>query len=100
MFDVSVKDSILTYKFMWETEVKKFGVHQTKNIEITEVGTKLRKFSPSSHSKTAWLTVCEERKSLYCFYYFLLFGGELVWSKADYSDLIYLSEKKHECSVV
>ena len=46
-------------------KVKKLGVHQTKNIEITQVVTKLRKFSPSWLTKTAWLTTCEERKSLY-----------------------------------
>ena len=64
-------------------EVKKLGIHQTK----------LRKFSPSWLKKTAWLATCEERKSLY-YFYCLLFGGKSIWSKAGYSDLKHLPEKK------
>ena len=49
--------------------MKKLGIRQTRNIEITEAGTKLREFSPSWLTKTAGLTTCEERKSLYVFFF-------------------------------
>ena len=84
--DICIKIPFSHISLSEKLEVKKLGVRQTKNIEITQAGAKSRKFSLFWLTKTAWLTTCEERKSLYCFNC-LLFGGESVWSKAGYSDL-------------
>jgi hypothetical protein len=47
--------------------------------------------------KKAWLTVSEEKQSIFCFYC-LLFGGEGLWTTVGCRDLKHLSEriKKHE----
>lgn len=61
----------------------------------------MEKIELSWFLKKAWLSVSEEKQSLFCFYC-VLFGGKGLWTTIDCNDLKHLSEriKKHEESAL
>ncbi|KAL7640753.1 UNVERIFIED_CONTAM: hypothetical protein RMT77_009028 [Armadillidium vulgare] len=82
--------------------IKNLGPYQPRDVRITQHdGKRVRNFTVTWFDRISWLTVCEEREALFCFYC-LLFGGDVSWGRYGVKDLKHLSERinKHECSKV
>jgi hypothetical protein len=60
-----------------------------------------RSFTIDTYTKyNNWLCGCDKRNAVFCFPY-LLFGGEMVWTKTGMIDLNHLNDrmKKHDLTV-
>ncbi|XP_065650768.1 zinc finger MYM-type protein 1-like [Hydra vulgaris] len=98
-------DSLLAKRFsslglQEKLEIKNLGAYQPKGVRITQVdGKKTRTFCVSWFEKKSWLSVSDEKNSLFCFYC-VLFGGESLWAENGCKDMKHLSERiqKHESS--
>ena len=98
--DNLLKNSFKNLKYEEQLEIKRLGPYQPRDINIFQkAGRKLRAFSSTWFDKKSWPAACDERKSLFCFCYFL-FGGESLWTNKGCNELKHLSERisKHECS--
>ncbi len=98
--DELLKEPFSRLKLEDKLKVKELGPHQPKDFKLSQLDQKKnRSFSNQWFDKKSWLTVSEEKKSLFCFYC-LLFGGESLWTKSGCNDLKHLSERimKHEKS--
>ena len=81
-------------------EVKRLGPHQPEDIDIRQVtGKEKRKFKVDWFKQYSWLTVSEEKKSLFCFHC-VLFKGEPTWSEVGYTSIKHISSglKTHASS--
>lgn len=98
-------DSLLEKRFSLlsleeQLEIKRLGTYQPRDVRIIQQdGKKTRTFCITWFDKKSWLSVSDEKKSLFCFYC-VLFGGENLWTLSGCKDLKHLSERiqKHECS--
>ena len=98
--NILLKNSLQNLKHEEQAEIKRLGPYQPRDINIFQKDDrKLKTFSSTWFNKKSWLTVCDERKILFCFWC-LLFGGENLWTNKGCNDLKHLSERisKHKCS--
>jgi hypothetical protein len=96
--DYLLKNPFHVLKIEEKIEIKRLGAHQPNDFTCVQVdGKKKRTFCNTWFGKKAWLTVSEEKQSIFCFYC-LLFGGEGLWTTIGCRDLKHFSEriKKHE----
>jgi hypothetical protein len=67
-------------------------MHQPRDFKLQQSGkNKNMLFSTFWFDKIRWLTVSEEKKSLFCFVG-ILFGGKSNWTVTGIRDLKHLSE--------
>lgn len=96
--DYLLKNPFLSLKIEDKLEIKRLGAHQPNDFTCSQLdGKKKRTFCNTWFGKKSWLTVSEEKESLFCFYC-LLFGGEGLWTSVGCKDLKHLNEriKQHE----
>ena len=84
-------------------EIKRLGPHQPTSFALVQskLGQQSRHFSTEWFKRVKWLTVSEEKKSLFCFYCVLFdsnnkmdnYTTSTVWSKTGFIDLKHLSER-------
>ena len=103
-------DYLLEKKFSLHTidekiKIKTLGrpMPDLKLIQVIKKKTRqfTRSFTIDTYTKyNNWLCGCDKRNAVFCFPY-LLFGGEMVWTKTGMTDLNHLNDrmKKHDLTV-
>lgn len=99
--DFLLKTPFVSMKMEEKLQVKRLGPHQPVNCQVNS-DQQGRKFQKVWFADVKWLTVSEEKKSLFCFPC-LLFGGQRrdMWSRRGFTDLKHFGErvKTHEMSI-